>query len=377
MNIKDIIPIPDLNEMSAKVESDLTASNSKITNFRVGRIFKTLIMIFLQAVVDLYKLVANVVSQVFLTKDGAKGPWLDLKAKELGIERKQASKTEGLVAVSRNESNGTPVMIPQGTIFKTTLDADGSELRFITTEKVIMQQEELKVYVPVVAELPGAGYNVPANMIKNSFQHISGIDTINNEADWLTKEGTDTETDDALLERCENVWNELSTNLTASAYASKIAKLDGVLIVQVDDLHPRGQGTVDIIITGTAGIPTPALIQTVQNEVEKIKGPYDNVIVYGPEAIYQDVDVTLYINRLYGDEDLIRAEAIGKINSLFMVTKESPGNHLYRAEITSKLMPIENTTNVIVNTPVEDVTLNPRQLIMPGTITVNIIREGA
>ncbi|WP_427340598.1 baseplate J/gp47 family protein [Caloranaerobacter sp. DY30410] len=371
--LKQIVPIPELEEMSSQTETELIESGFIIKNFRTGKIFKTLEMIFLKAVNELYKLLATVVKGIYVTD--AEGFWLDMKALEFGKTRKQATKTEGLVAVSRNESDGKPKLIPKGTIFKTDPDKDGNELRYIATENVVMEYDQLKVYVPVVAEFPGTKYNVSANMIKYSLQHLSGIDNITNESDWLTKEGTDTETDDSFRKRCLAAWDELSTNLTASAYASIVNDVDGVLTVYIDDEHPRGQGTIDIVVTGVAGLPTEALLQAVRDKVEEVKGPYDNVMVFGPEPVYQDVDVTIYIDEIYGDEQTIETEAINQINKLFEVSETNHGNKLYRAKINQVLMGINNVVNVIVNQPVSDIVLDIKKLLVPGTITVTVIKE--
>ncbi len=374
-DLKEILPVPTLDEMSSEVEKELEEDGFRIRNFRTGKIFKTLEMVFLKAVNELYKLLLQVVAMVFVTD--AQGFWLDMKAKEYGKERKQATKSEGEVAVGRYSTDGKPKMIAKGTIFKTDIDSEGNELRYIAKENVVMESDQLKVYVPVVAEFPGEIYNVAQNMIKHSTQHIPGIDYITNEVDWLKKEGTDTESDDSLRKRCENAWDELSTNFTCHAYQSIISGIEGVLVVLVDDEHPRGQGTIDIIVTGVAGLPTETLLNTVREKVEEIKGPYDNVLVYGPEAVYQDVDVTIYIDDIYGDESVIENEAINTINNLFQVSDNNPGNKLYRAKINYELMNIENVTNVIVNTPAEDVILDIKKLLMPGNVTVNIIKESS
>jgi uncharacterized phage protein gp47/JayE len=373
--LKEILPVPTLEEMSNQVENELEEDGFKIKNFRIGKIFKTLEMIFLKAVNELYQLLLKVIVMLFITD--AEGFWLDVKAKEFGKERKLATKTEGFVAVSRTESDGKPKQVVKGTIFKTDMDKEGKELRFIASETVVMEMDELKVYVPVTAELPGTHYNLSQNMIKYSVQHISGIDTITNENDWMAKEGTDRESDSSLRRRCQNSWDELSTNITGPAYESVISGIDGVLVVLVDDEHPRGQGSIDIIVTGVAGLPTETLLQAVRDKVEEIKGPYDNVLVYGPEPVYQDVDVTVHIDNIYGDESKIQVEAESVIDNLFTVSDENSGSKLYRAKISHDLMNIENVTNVVVNTPVEDVSLGIKKLIMPGNITVNVIKESS
>lgn len=373
-DFKDILPVPDLEDMSQSVEDDLKNNDSKITNFRNGGVFKTLLMIFLKAITLLYGLLQEVIPQVFLKK--AKGIWLDYKAAENGITRKAAQKTEGAIIAYRNESDGQPIVIPEGTIIRTGIDISGNELRYITLDKAILDIDVLRVSIPIRAELAGAAYNVPANMIKYPLQHIPGLDGFVNEENWITTEGTDEEEDEVLRDRCINSWDEFATQTTAPSYVSKLSKIEGVLVVNVDDMHPRGQGSIDIIITGSAGMPTEALLQKVRDEVEEIKSPYDDVMVYAPQPVYLDVNATLYLNKYYGDVQETQDKALGIISSLFAVSKDNQGNYFYKAKLISKLMVIDHVTNVKITSPTEDLTVDVKQLIMPGTINVIVEREG-
>lgn len=371
--LNEILPVPTLEEMREQIETELEEDNFKIKNLRNGKIFKALEMIFLKAINELYKLLRTVVTQIFITD--AKGIWLDIKAADFGRKRKNAIRAEGKITVGRNSTDGQAKIIKKGNIFKTDMDMYGKELRYISQENVVMDKEVLKVLVPVKAESSGAIYNAPPGMIKYSLQHISGIDYITNEIDWLTREGTDTEEDESLRERSINAWDELATQPTAGTYKSHISKIEGVIVVNIDDMHPRGQGTIDIVITGANGLPTETLLEKVREKADEIKGPYDNVLVYGPDPIYQDIDITLMIDNIYGDENKIRQEAMNVIRSLFKVSEGNKLNKLYKSKINSDLMSIENVVNVVINKPQEDILLDMRKIIMPGEITLNIVKE--
>lgn len=371
----ELIDVPNIDDMERQIREDLQDNKSKITNFRNGSVIKSITMIFLKCVMKLYELILDVVPQVFLKY--STGDWLDEKAKEYSTERKDAQKCEGYVTAMRHELDEMPVIIPEGLVIRTEIDSDGKELRYIVKEKVIMGKTELKVKIPVTAETTGAIYNVPASMIKFPVQHVPGVDGFTNEQDWITKEGTDREDDDSLRERCENSWDELAMNPTTPAYISSIKKVNGVLDVGVDDLHPRGQGTIDITVIGTAGVPTEALLQEVRKVVNKVKGPYDNVLVKAPEVVYKNINVVVYIENIYGDEERIKKEVESRIRKLFALSKEKPKNILYRAVITRELMEIKNVTNIKIAVPEEDVVLKKNQIILLGEITVNLIREEA
>lgn len=373
IDYKEIIKVPELDQLEQQIETDLKDNKSKITNFRNGGIFKTLIMIFLKAILKIYELMEEVVPQIFLSD--AKGVWLDAKAPEYNCQRKLTQKTEGYITAKRNSTDDMPVMISEGLIIKTEMDSIGNELKYVVVEKIIMEKTQTTIKIPVKAEMPGAIYNVPAGTIKYPMQHVSGIDEFINEEGWITKEGTDEEDDDSLRERCENFWDELATNATTPAYEAAISKINGVLDVEVDDLHPRGQGTVDITVIGTAGMPTDALLNEARAVADKVKGPYDNVLVFGPQPVYQNVDVTLYIDRVYGDKEAAEIEAKNKILKLFTLSKGKSKNKLYKAVLTSALMEVKNATNAKVSTPTDDVFLEQKQIILPGNINIQVIKD--
>ena len=72
----------------------------------------------------------------------------------------------------------------------------------------------------------------------------------------------------------------LATMPTAAKYKNICEAVDGVLHVTVHQLHPRGQGTVDIIVTGTAGGGNAgAACKKVQAVADGIKAPDDDVLV--------------------------------------------------------------------------------------------------
>lgn len=370
-DIQELLPIPEQSELERQIEEDLKESKFIITNYNNGGIFKTLIKVFLLVVYQLYDLLKKVVPNIFL--HSAEDSWLGAKAADYKVVRKQATYTEGLVVCSR-EQTGEPITIYKGYIFKTDKDSKGNELRYITQETVIMESNQLRVSVPVKAETPGEIYNVPTGSIKHALQHIAGIDKIENEGGWITKEGSDIEDIESFRQRAMNIWDELANNPTAGKYESVASKVEGVVNVIADDMHPRGQGTIDIIITGAAGEPTQTLIDKVKIEVDKIKGPYDNIMIYGPTIITQDVDVIIYIDSIYGDETKAYDDAMIRIQNMFKASKGSSANKLYRAGIIKELMTIANTINAKVITPEEDIELGIKEMLVAGTINITIMK---
>jgi len=94
--------------------------------------------------------------------------------------------------------------------------------------------------------------------------------------DWITREGSDTEDDESARVRTLRSWSELAKRPIEDTFINTAESVPGVLFAQADCNHPRGQGTVDVIVTGTAGEATEGLLEEVRKAVDAIVGPYDN-----------------------------------------------------------------------------------------------------
>ena len=303
----------------------------------------------------------------------AEGVWLELKANDFSKKRKQPSKTKGYVTLKRTLAESA-IKIYKGDIFKTERDINGEELRYLVTEDTVIKQGTTTQKVLVEAEKEGTIYNVPIGQIKKSLTHIEGIDEIVNEDGWLVKEGTDLEDTESLRSRVLNSWAELSTLPIRDKYKNVCEAVEGVLFVNVDDMHPRGQGTVDIVVTSVAGVASDTLLNQVKFEAEKIKGPYDNLLIKSSIVVEQNVEVTLIIPEDANETGLEeRAKSI--ILDLFKIKKDRELNKLYKDDIIFELRKnISVLKSVKVITPVDDVILSNDKVIILGTTTINIQR---
>jgi uncharacterized phage protein gp47/JayE len=350
----------------------------RITNLRPGGVFYTLLEMANQGLADLYDLLKSVVPQLYV--ETATGDWLDLRAADFEVYRKLAQKTQGNVIFGRNAPGGN-VVIPAGTIVATGVDRYGERLQFVVTTQTVLEEGSLEVAVPVEAEFAGARYNVGGGQINELVTYIAGIDYVTNTADWITREGTDDETDDELRARVKAKWAQLSVGGGRDAYIAWAQEVPGVVVVQVDDNQPRGQGTVDVIITGTAGLPSQALIDEVQARINERKPLCADVLVVAPTPVVVDITATVYVHPVYGDLTEIQAQAASIIDQMFNYGVETPGIvkastefGVPRAAIVSNLMTIEHVVNVALTAPAADVTVLPRELPVKGVVTITTQR---
>lgn len=285
-------------------------------------IVRGLIEIWAWGLYQLYQFLAMVLKQAFA--DSATGPWLDLHCKQVDVYRKKNTKAKGLIYLLRLDSVGN-MPIPAGRIVRTLPDGTGQVYRFVTVADVVLLDGETEIAALVIAEEYGQGGNVTTGQICEIVTTIDGIDAVENRADWLITEGTDAELDPPLFERYTLAWQKLN-GCTKHAYRAWALEVTGVVAAKVIDQHPRGQGTVDVVLKGAAGAPTQNLIDAVNIAIngtgnDDEQHPInDDVLVKGPTLV--PVDHTAELVLSHGDADEILAAAANRYRALFEVNDD-------------------------------------------------------
>lgn len=368
-----VLPVSDIEERRDELTAELKEEGFVITNFHSGGIFYTLLMIVLRIEREFKLFLRNFLNNAFVTH--ASGAWLDLKAADYSKKRKKAQKTQGLVTLSRTDSEAEAVKIGRGHVFKTKKDINGEELRFFTLEAAVLQQGARSVDVLVEAEAEGSRYNVPEAQITRSLTFLNGIDEITNGPDWITREGSDTEDDDGLKTRTLRSWSELAARPIEDTFINAAEAVPGVLFAQADCQHPRGQGTVDVIVTGTAGEATEGLLAAVREAVDKIAGAYDNILVKSSVTVAQDIEVIVTTSDVT-DAGEIKARVTAILTELLAVRKGRKFYELTRSDINHAIRSgYSASTNAEVVTPAQDVKLDKDKVITLGAVSVTVRRE--
>lgn len=370
--LDEVLPVPEINELKDEIISELEDEGFVITNFSSGGIFYTLMMIALRIRIELVQLARVVLNNLFVSH--AEGVWLELKAGDYSKKRKTAVKTQGYVTLRRGE-DGEAVKIPKATVFKTQKDINGDELRFLSVEDTIMQMGVTSVRILVEAEREGSKYNVPVNQITKCLTHLEDIDLIRNEDDWISREGSDVEDDESLRSRTLNAWAELSSRPIADKYKNVCEAVEGVLFVTVNQLHPRGQGTIDIVVTGTAGEATEALLDKVRAQADSIRGEYDNILVKSSITVAQDISLILTVSDKVTDGD-VEEKAANVLIELLQISKDRNLNELHLVDVIYALKrKIPQIKNIKFNTPLEDVILDTDKVIILGQTDIVVQKE--
>ena len=369
--LDEVLPVPDMDTLRDKKIAELQEAGFIITNFHSGGIFYTMLMIVLRVKIELIQLLRTVLNNLFVSH--ATGVWLDLKMADYSKKRKKAQKTQGLVTVSRLDAEGEAVKIPKGTVFKTVQDINGEELRFFALEAAVLQKGAQTVEVPVEAEIEGTRYNVPQEQITRTLTYLGEV-SVSNTKDWITREGSDTEDDESARTRTLRSWSELAQRAIEDTFINTAESVPGVLFAQADCLHPRGQGTVDVIVTGTAGEATEGLLNDVRNAVAQIAGPYDNILVKSSVTVPQDIAVTVTVSNA-PDNSQIENRVRTILTELLAVRKGRRLHELTCSDINLAIRSgCDTVTNAVVTVPAADVRLSRDKVIIPGVISVTVER---
>ena len=370
--LDEVLPIPDMDTLRDQKILELQEAGFVITNFHSGGIFYTMLMIVLRVKIEFIQLLRTVLNNLFVSH--ATGVWLDLKMADYSKKRKKAQKTQGLVTVSRLDAEGEAVKIPKGTVFKTVQDINGEELRFFALEAAVLQKGAQTVEVPVEAEIEGTRYNVPQEQITRTLTYLGEI-SVSNARDWITREGSDTEDDESARTRTLRSWSELAQRAIEDTFINTAESVPGVLFAQADCLHPRGQGTVDVIVTGTAGEATEGLLNDVRNAVAQIAGPYDNILVKSSVTVPQDIAVTVTVSNA-PDNSQIENRVRTILTELLAVRKGRRLHELTCSDINLAIRSgCDTVTNAVVTIPAADVRLSRDKVIVLGTISVTVERS--
>ena len=227
--------------------------------------------------------------------------------------------------------------------------------------------------VLVEAEKAGTQYNVSENQIVVSMIYLEGIESVTNDQDWIYLEGANEEAYSSLRTRVLGSWEELSVNTTAGKLKSVVEALPGVMCAYVDDQHPRGQGTVDVIVIGTAGAASAELIQQAQQAIDTLRDNYEDYLVKSGEIIYQNVDIVLHLKSGTSTSDV---EDVAKtlIASAMKLSNRSEFNVFLQDDIRYVLKSsIPGYRKTVFTTPATDLELAQDKVIMLGNITVQVV----
>lgn len=285
--------------------------------------------------------------------------WLDVHAASVAISRRQATKARGKIRFLRsaNANRETNISIRAGRIVRTLPDGVGQIYRYATMADAVLPAGEDYVDVLCESEEYGACANASAGQICELATPVEGISGVANPSGWLVSEGADEETDSQLRERYALAW-AANNGCTKHAYKSWALSVPGVSSVSILDQHPRGQGTVDIVVRGSDVLPTEALLAKVREAITPNVPVNDDWLVKGPVPV--PCRIQGEIEYTSGDPDAIVLQAENRIRAMFAETSpltDVPalqiGQDMTLDLLTHTIMAIAGVKRVIWKEPME------------------------
>jgi uncharacterized phage protein gp47/JayE len=368
-----ICPAKDEDEVMEEIQGNLSGEGFAITNFNKGGIFYHLIRIFVTIYVELKEFARTVISNS--TVSNADEDWLEIKAPDFGKARKQAVKAQGYVTIIRDDYENA-LQVTKGHTFKTLPDADGVEKKFYVLETSVIEAGAETGRVLVEAEESGTAYNLPAGKITVSMIHLEGVSAVTNEEDWLYLEGSEIEEVEAFRERILGSWSAAAELTTEDKLKNAASAVSGVIHVEVDAQHPRGQGTTDIIITGSNGEATEELLRRVEEATAYLKGNYDDFLYRSSTIVRQDIHCKVYIAK---DDatDGVAETASAIIERMMQLSGRSEMNCLYLDDVRYVLKSgIQDYKRTEFEEPAADIELATGNVVMLGDLQVTVENVG-
>lgn len=303
-----------------------------------------------------YQELSNMLDRMFITTNS--GDYLDRRAGEYGITRKDGTKATGTITFSGNAD----VTIPAGTLVATK-----SGLTFETTEEGTIETEDVDVLIRSLSI--GAKYNVAASQITELPVGVIGVTEITNGVE--TTGGTDGETDAELRKRLMLRLQNPPTSGNESHYKMWALEVDGIGDARVFP-EDGGAGTVKIIpVTTQKRAPNSDTIAKVLSHIEENRPIGASVAVVAPQETAINVSAVITLNSGYTLNDIKEGytEALTKYLT-DSVLKLYTVDYYKCLSLFYDLPGVSKVTSFKLNNATSNVTISDANIQVIGTVTI-------
>lgn len=369
---------PTKDEITQTLVNNLVGEGKTIEDLANQWVIKHLIVGLREAIYILLVVIKAVYDQ--LTAVGAMDDKLDEMGYEYGVDRKQATKAIHSVTLRKSSPVAANYPIPDNFLLTTTPAGNDPPVQF----RVMPAQEKHiaagSTFVSdVLVECTEAGDI--GNVIDGAINLVAqaGIDQVTDSV--LVQSGQEKEENEPYRARILERKRNPERGGTAADYKAWAESVDGVVSAIVFPRN-RGNGTVDIMITGPDGIPSQTLIDAVQAYINT-KIPADladgGVLVTGGTPVTIDVTITNTVWRngydLSNGTPIVEAAIKDYINHQANVDRAVKYIDLITI-VRYAFDPVNiDKTSILINftmaAPTADTNLGGTETAVPGTITIS------
>lgn len=285
------------------------------------------------------------------------GAWLDILSEGYyGNTRQSAVVAQGYVTFTDSASVG-PITRTNNPVW---FELGGK--RFKTIADFTVPLNGSVTLVACEAESEGSAFNVPLNSTGILVTSIPGITVSNpdpgdNNGTWLTRQGSDDESDLELQDRNELRWSALNVAATADTYKYWVLTL-APSVARVSVIEDQLSSLVDLYLAGPAGALT-----TMSNAEENALYEYVELYVrpLGSRVRYNfPTNVTCTISGNYFvSSDVTLAKALEDVTAAIVTLFGAAtlgGTTIYLSEIIAAIQNVDGITHVNLTSPVADFT---------------------
>lgn len=254
----------------------LSATSFPTTSWQPGSVPRKLLEADAEANEERDVLDVAIASGGFLEKadpgvadDSVAGPWLRLLAYTVyGVQWRVGVQARGQVVLVDAGAQGPFTFAPGELVAASS----GGRRYANSTGGTLTLSGTLTL--DFTAEGVGAEYNVPVGSVTQLLTVRPGV-TISNPAvgstgTWLTRQGTDPETQAELRQRCRNRWPTLGTGGAPSGYEFWATEASPEVTRVYVTASTTIAGAVNVYLAGPAGPVSPAAVADVQEYLERV-----------------------------------------------------------------------------------------------------------
>ena len=277
-------------------EKEVAAQGSKMSNTSAYSPFwRVITALVTKPVMWMISFISGTVLPNFFVKT-ARDKWLDMLAWAVNVERKGATKAQGMLLFTRDVAGGV-LQMPAG-IQVQSAAINGHIYQLVTTQVVTFADGVLQLEVPAEAQEVGSGFNLAPGYYAILPVPIPGIVQVVNTDGWLIAPGADPEPDDQLRLRVRNQFSAVNQWHTDAVYRAMISAFPAVRPDGVYFLHgaPRGPGSANAYVLFEADVPAAAYLEQINAHIrdQGNHGHGDDLLVLVMPETLHELAVTLW-----------------------------------------------------------------------------------
>ncbi|MBV8049007.1 MAG: baseplate J/gp47 family protein [Paludibacterium sp.] len=371
----------NLKDFSTLVSDQVTAIQGRaaaLVDFTVG----SLMLAITQANAGVAQWLQQLILNLLATTRAAtcSGADLDSWMADFGFTRLSAVQASGQVTFARF-TPGNAALIPLGAIVATmdgsqqyNVIADSNNPAFnATLNGYLLPAGTASLTVPVLASTAGAAGNALAGTVGIIVGSIAGVDTVSNAAAFAN--GQDPETDAAFRARFVQ-WVSSLSKATKSAIGYALASMQqGVTYTLTENQDYNGNtlyGFFYAVVDDGSGNPPSSFLSAAASAIDAVRPFTSRFAVFPPQVVSANVVMTLTTDPSGNHNDVVQQVSAALQTTIAGLKLGQLLPYTQLAALAYGASPlVTNVSAVTLNGATADLAATPKQVIRPGTITVN------